>query len=519
VNLRLRQGLSAIALGVCATLVVAACSSGTTPQGSSSGGANAGKPGGQLRVGVSALPPGQGNPFSAIGSPSVYVWASIFDALTTVDKTGKVQPGLATSWKNIDPTHWSFTLRQGVTFSNGEPFNADAVVATVNYLTSKEGKATSVGGELSMLASAQATDPNTVEITTSTPNPVMPASLCVMYIPAPKAWAQLGAKGFATQPVGTGPFVANSFTQNSVQLTANTKSWRAPKVDKLSFTMLADQAARTQALQSKQIDLEIGVSPDQMPSLSSAGFNVVTSSPQQIMSLAFRQTSGGPIADPMVRQALNYAVNKDAMNTSLLGGKGAAPTQGTASNTFGNNPSVKGFPYDPDKAKQLLQQAGYGSGLKLSADVVVGSFPADAQIYQSAAADLAKVGVQLTLTQITFADFLSKYLPNSWDTPMFGLSWNGQPTLQASRPDTIFSCLQPKAFFCDPTVKDLLTKASTEFDENQRKQTLQDVATQMQANPPALLLMEQIDINAMASNVKGFSADNRTVHYENITVN
>lgn len=514
--MRFRKGLTLVALGVCATLVAAGCSSGASAQGSNAGGG--GKPGGELRVGVSALPPGQGNPFSAIGSPSVYVWAAIFDSLTTVDASGKVQPALATAWKNIDATHWTFTLRQGVTFSNGEPFNADAVVATIDYLTSAEGKATSVGGELSMLASAKATDANTVEITTSTPNPILPASLCVMYIVAPKAWSTLGAKGFAAKPVGTGPFIATSFTQNAVQLTANTKSWRAPKLDKLSFTQLADQAARTQALQSKQIDLEIGVSPDQMSTLTSAGDKVVTSSPQQIMSLAFRQSAGGPVASPLVRQALNYAVNKDAINTSLLGGKGGAPTQGTASATFGHNPAVTGFPYDPDKAKQLLQQAGYGSGLKLSADVVTGSFPADAQIYEAAAADLAKVGVTLTLTQITFADFLTKYLSNSFETPMFGLSWNGQPTLQASRPETIFSCLHPKAFFCDPKVGDLLTKASTEFEEAQRKQTLEDVATQMQANPPALLLIEQIDINATTSSVKGFSADNRSIHYENMTV-
>lgn len=508
----LRRRLGAIGAAT-ALLAVAACGGGAD-----NGDTAEGAPGGTLRVAVPDLPPGQGNPFTAVGSPSVYTWAAIFDSLTVITAEGETDPALATEWENVDETTWRFTLREDVTFSNGESFDAEAVAATVDYLLSEEGSTTVVGGELSTLASAEVEDEHSVVITTDEPDPILPTRISVMPIVAPQAWEELGPEGFATEPVGTGPFSVDSLTQNEVNLSAYEDSWRAPEVDSLSITRLAEVTPRTQALQSGQVDLAIRVAPDQITSLSDAGFTIETA-PAQIMSLAFRQIDeDSPIADPRVRIALNHAVDREAMVESLLGGEGGVPTQGTSATTFGHNPDLPGFEYDPELARELLAEAGYEDGMELTSQIVVGSFAADSEIYQSAAANLAEVGVDLHLEQVSFAEWLERYQTDNWDLDMFGLSWNAAPILDASRPYTIFSCLKPSAFFCDEEVADLIGQADTEFDPAAREGLLQEVAARMQENPPSLLLVEQADINATGPQLQGYVDENRLIRYEDITV-
>lgn len=496
---------------------LAACGGGASGTGADT---PDGAPGGTLRLGVTELPPGQGNPFTAAGSPSIYTWSAIFDSLTIVDADGQTSASLATDWTNIDETTWEFTLRDDIAFSNGEEFNAEAVVTTVDYLVSDEGAATVVGNDLALLKGAEAVDELTVRLTTDSPDPILPTRLSVMSIVAPEAWTELGPDGFAAAPVGTGPFAVDSITQNEVKLSAFTDSWRAPQADAMTVTRLSDAAARLQALQSNQIDLAIGISPDQVEVLESSGYGIHTA-PAQVMSLAFRQTlKDNPVADVRVRRALNHAVDRQAIVDSLLAGRGGVPTQGTTENTVGHNPDVTGFEYDPELATELLEEAGYGDGLELDAEIVVGSYAADSEIYQAAAADLAKVGVTLNLEQITFPEWLEKYQTDGWgdDVEVFGLSWNATPLMDASRPYTIFSCLRSPAFFCDKKVTPLLEEAQNEFDPEARTALLQDVATRMNENPPALFLTEQTDINATGQQVANYSVANRVIAYENITV-
>ena len=146
------------------------------------------------------------------------------DPLVLRDNNGKLLPGLATAWEAVDPQTWRFTLRSGTTFSNGEPVNAAAVVATIEYLMSEEGKATSVGREVGHLSGASAIDDLTVEITTSRPDPVLTNRLALVSIVEPGQWAALGAEGFADQPVGTGPYQVSAWGAGDVTLTANGSS-------------------------------------------------------------------------------------------------------------------------------------------------------------------------------------------------------------------------------------------------------------------------------------------------------
>ncbi|MFL6118435.1 ABC transporter substrate-binding protein [Actinophytocola sp.] len=474
---------------------------------------------GVLRVGVQTLPPGQGNPFSAVGSPSIYTWSPMFDALTVVNANGEPAPALARKWASTSRTTWTFTLRSGLRFSDGEKLDAAAVVATFDYLHSDPGRATVVGKELLTLSASRAVSATEVEFTTAAPDPILPNRIATMYIVAPKAWAERGPGGFAASPVGSGSYQVESWNPGKVTFTGFNGSWRRPVVPRLEITEIGEPAARLQALQSGQLDLVLGLSPDQQARITAAGATVQVTPAPQVMSLAFVTTRGStPLSDRRVRQALNYAVDKNSIVDNVMAGLGRPASQGATPGAFGYAEDVKPYPYDPAKARRLLAEAGVGSGFALPAEVVVGTYPADAEIYQAMAADLAKVGVRVTLRQVQFAAWLDKYTKGTWDTPAFGLSWNTAPILDASRPYALFSCAKTPAFFCDEAVMPLQAKASTEFDTGRRATLLADLARAAHDNPPSLLLVEQIDLNATAGGVKGYHDVNRVINYHELTV-
>jgi peptide/nickel transport system substrate-binding protein len=473
-----------------------------------------------ITIAVPGLPPSQGNPFKeGPGTPGIHTYAAMFDALTRVDNKGVVRARLATYWKTINSTTWRFTLRQGVKFSNGEAFNADAVNETIDFLISADGRKTVIGStELPDVTGAKKVSEFVVDITTKTPDAILPAKLAALYIVAPKAWKSAGQDVFAKAPIGTGPYKVDSITTTRIEMSAFTGSWRSPKADKLVLIPLRDAASRLQALQSGQVNMAIAINPDQINAAKSAKATVISVPAPQVMSLAFNVTAGGAVKDVRVRQALNYAVNKEAIASSLLAGKGKAATQGVTPSVLGYNSAVQGYPYNQAKAKELLAAAGYEKGLTIAADITVGSFPADDLIYQSVKSDLAKVGVTLNYTTITFAQWLPQYNANSWKGEAFGLSWNSAPRGDASRPYAIFVCKPVGAFYCNAEEDAMVKKTALELNAAKRLALLKEIAVKVTASAPALYIVEQIDLYALGKGVKGFSAANRSIAYENIYV-
>lgn len=473
-----------------------------------------------ITIAVPGLPPSQGNPFKeGPGTPGIHTYAAMFDALTRVDNKGVVRPRLAKYWKTINSTTWRFTLRQGVKFSNGEAFNADAVNETIDFLISADGRKTVIGStELPDVTGATKVSEFVVDITTKTPDAILPAKLAALYIVAPKAWKSAGQDVFAKAPIGTGPYKVDSITTTRIEMSAFTGSWRSPKADKLVLIPLRDAASRLQALQSGQVNMAIAINPDQINAAKSAKATVISVPAPQVMSLAFNVTAGGAVKDVRVRQALNYAVNKEAIASSLLAGKGKAATQGATPSVLGYNSAVQGYPYNQAKAKELLAAAGYEKGLTIAADITVGSFPADDLIYQAVKADLAKVGVTLNYTTITFPQWLPQYNANSWKGEAFGLSWNSAPRGDASRPYAIFVCKPVGAFYCNAEEDAMVKKTALELNAAKRLALLKEIAVKVTASAPALYIVEQIDLYAVGKGVKGFSAANRSIAYENIYV-
>lgn len=474
-----------------------------------------------VRFGVTILPPSWGNPYRGNGTPGTLIWYALFDALTRVDARGELAPALAKRWSAESPLAWRFELRHDVRFSNGRPLDAEAVAATLTWLASAAGRRTVVGNELRGIAGVEVIDPWTLRIETREPDAILPKRLAAMMIVEPGEWLRLGPEGFGRAPVGTGPFVLESWgeTEKLSRLVANRTSWRRPRVERLEFRALPDYAVRLQALLSQEIDLT-DVAVDDLPLIEHRGLRSVNAPAMQVMSVAFivDRDDPGPLRDGRVRQALNHAVDKELINHALLGGLGVPASQPASRVTPGHNPSLDPYEYDPSRARALLAEAGYAAGFHLDIDIAAGITATDTAIYQTVAQFLEDVGIAVTLRSRPFSIFIRNYLTGNWQADALGLSWNAAPYNDVARPMEYFSCRKRNPLFCDETLAAALAAANAEFDVERRREMLQKLAAQYRAAAPALFLVETVDVYAMHPRLRGLELANRVPVYEALSV-
>ncbi|MBL8630444.1 MAG: ABC transporter substrate-binding protein [Rhodospirillaceae bacterium] len=475
----------------------------------------------ELRMALISGPPSLGNPYTGVGPPSSFVWEALFDMLVQPDENGELQPRLALSWEVVEPTRWRFKLRPNVTFSNGEPFNADAVVATLKWLRrTDEGKRTLVSTEVGTIADAVAVDALTVDVITTKPDAILPKRLTAAAIVAPKAWRDLGPEGFAQTPSGTGPYVVKSWKHQGGQvlLEANRSSWRKPVIDRIVFVMAADSVARSQSMLAGRIDILNIVTPEVAAAFEGTDYKAVVSQTAQVYSIAFETMRNGTHAvnDQRVRQAINYAVNKENITNVVMRGTMRSASQGATPATFGYDPALKPYPYDPAKAKALLADAGYAKGLKMTAEIVTNGMSGGADYLPLVQQDLRAVGIDLEIRSVVFSDWLRKYTSNSFDVDMFGLSWNGAPYYDSLRALEYHSCAKANPFFCDTSVMPLIEAAGREFDVEKRRTLLRSLAGMARDAAPALFLYEVTDISVISPKVLNYEVKLRVPVYEKL---
>ncbi|HEU4529875.1 MAG TPA: ABC transporter substrate-binding protein [Steroidobacteraceae bacterium] len=472
-----------------------------------------------LRVGVSGLPASLGNPFKGNGRPGTLVWYAIFDGLTQLDEHGRLVPALALSWELAEPTLWRFQLRPDVRFSNGRPFDAAAAVAVLEWLASKDGRATVIGNELRGVVQARAAGPLTLEVRTRDPDPILPKRMVGALMVEPGAWSALGPDRFALAPAGTGPYVLTQWDQRRrrAQARANPYGWRRVALEGLEYVELPNAAVRTQALLSRDIDIA-AVEIEELDRLEDRGFPIVSAPSMSVMSLVFitERATPGPLQDVRVRQALNYAVDKETIARTLLRGFAPASGQPAPRISFGHDPGLRPYPYDPARARALLAQAGYPNGFPLRAQIITNSFPADGLIYEAVAHYLRQVRVEATLEVITFPQYLRHLQRNSFTGDAFGSMWNSAPYNDATRPMESVSCRRPRPFFCDRALADQLERTMRILPEQERLAAMRSLARAYHQAAPALFLVEQVDLYAHHPELRNVRLRNRVPVYEDM---
>ena len=301
-------------------LFITACLGAALVAACGQGAANKPTPatGGQvLRVAAGSLPSSLGNPFRGNGRPGSLLWLAIYDGLTAIDDNDQLGPALATAWTLVEPTVWRFKLREGVRYSNDRPFDAEAAAEVFAFLRSDQGKRSLIGSEARGIVEARAVGPLELEIRTERPDPVLPRRLAAIMMIEPTALADMGMDAYAQKPVGTGAFVMTGWDQRTRRLTLarNPKSWRPSTIDGVVFYELPSAAGRTQALLSGDVDLSL-VDLEETERLERNGFHVLYRPSMQVKAYSFRNVGGdpaSPLRDVRVRQALNYAVDKEAI--------------------------------------------------------------------------------------------------------------------------------------------------------------------------------------------------------------
>ncbi len=454
-----------------------------------------------------------GFPASRFFPNSSWDWGSatiaplLFDALTQVEEGGEIVPALATGWKSENERLWVFDLRQGVTFSNGEPFTSEAVVSAIEYLKSPEARVLNTSNQATNIDRVEPRGDHTVTIRTIEPDAMLPSRMRVIHMLPPKYFADLGKTAFIAAPHGTGPFMAYELSDARSQFVANPHGWRPPRVPKLVWLQVPDGISRIQAILSEGADIAFNVGPGAESVVRESGAWVDAVNAAGVDTMPFITVKDSPVQDKRVRLAVNYAVNKTRIAATLLEGRAQPATQFAPPGVFGYDTSLmQPFPHDPDRARALLVEAGYPDGIDLTIELYLDSAE-KAAVVQQIALDLEEVGIHLTILNSTVMDIQQRGLfGGRWDGDMIRLPYYGLPSFDALAPFNVHSCLWLAPFHCDPEITARVLDARGTFDLDERLQKTRALQRSLIADPPALLLFDSVRYFVVAERVTGYRA-------------
>jgi len=456
--------------------------------------------------------------------------------------TSENAPGLAEKWEgSADGLTWTFHLRKGVKFHDGETFNADAVCANFDRWYNFKGIlqnssvsaywqdvfggfAKNESAELppSTFKSCAAKDESTVEIVLTRVTSRFPAGLALtsFSISSPKALKQYDADKLSgnpesptyppyadAHPTGTGPykFVKWDKGNKQVELEANDEYWGdKAHIKKLVFKTISEENARKQALESGGIDGYDLVAPGDLKSLKDGGFNVLTRDAFNILYLGINQKNP-QLAKPQVRQALAYAINRDALVKAKFPEGAEVAKEFMPKTVAGYADDVTEYPYDEAKAKSLLQQAG-ASNLALNfyypTEVTRPYMPNPEEIFEVIKADLQKVGVKITAKPLPWnPTYLEQVQNGAADIALLG--WTGDYNDAYNFIGTFFGRQKPEWGFNNPALFAALTHADTNPDAAGREAEYKAINKQIMDFLPGVPLAHSPPGLVFGKNIEG----------------
>ncbi len=474
-------------------------------------------------VGIAADPTGF-DPEAVLNNTSGFVMSTIFDSLVRYKPgTTEVVPGVAQSWDvSADGLTYTFHLRHGLKFTDGTPLDAKAVIWNVDRQLNKsnpqyiyntgpvEGYTDFTYGAL---ASYRQVNDDTVEFKFKQPSAPFLASLAMVWngLVSPAAAAKWG-KDIRNHPVGSGPFVLHEWRQrDEIVLDANPGYWGGkPKIDHLIFKELPDPQAAVLALKRNEIQILGDVSTQAIPALKSDPAVTVLTQPGLAVDGVALPTQAAPFNDKRVRQALNYAVDKKAIDRALFAGLAVPMTSPLPAAQWGFDASLKGYPYDPAKARSLLHEAGVQPGLKvelLTYNSPRGYNPAGANLAVAIQGYLKKVGIDAEVRQEEIGGYLATVRAGTYK----GMSmegWSGDN----GDPDNFLAVLWGAknipinnwAHYQNPDVEKLLAQALVVSDQAKRAQLYGQVQRIVLDDAPWIFINSTLQIRAARKNVEGF---------------
>lgn len=327
---------------------------------------------------------------------------NIYETLMVRTPDGALKPGLAADVPAlVDPVTWQVKLRPGIAFHNGEPFNADAVVYSVKRIIDPAFNSEQISF-FNTIRDAVRMDDLTVNIVTDGPDPILLSRLYWMKMVPPGYAAD---PQFAEAPVGTGPYRFVEWKRGQhIVLKRNAEYWGTPPaIDAVTYRFVEEPGTRLAGLMAGEFDVITNLLPEFTGQVPQAIHILGLEHPIIILN-----ADGGPTQDIRVRQALNYAVDKEALAEGLFEGYAqVAQGQLLSPSFFGYNPDVKAYPYDPDKAKALLKEAG-AEGATVELIGTAGRWLKDRELVEAVAAYWEAVGIKAAVRIFEFNEYLNR---------------------------------------------------------------------------------------------------------------
>lgn len=459
-----------------------------------------------------------------------------YDSLLQYDKDLNVQPALAESWKIVDDNTWEFKLRQGVKFHSGKELKAEDVVYSLTLgadATSVDKAAASVAGFKPKITKVEAVDDYTVRITTDGPDATVPGWF------AWARWSVIAPKDIydkikpTVEMDGTGPYRLVEYVQNDrVVYERNPDFWGEGQgyLEKITFKVIPDEAARIAALRAGQVDIAEVVSYDTAKPLEGdPNITVMTGTmgENRVMQISSKG-DGKPWDDKRVRQAISMAINRQGMIDNIYGGKAVLTASipegwgpyGLNQAELAENPYIK---YDPERAKALLKEAGYENGFDVKLIITAGEYTKLGEVIKE---NLADVGINVTLVPMEAAQFSAAYSAGDYEMmlnahgfrrdPVGKLTQYGAPDLAPQK--TWYS--YPNGWKNDKLIE-LYNKAVSTFDEKERAPIIQEMQRIGLEEATFVYLVAPSKITLLRNRVQDYFTDYMGFHHalRNIWVN
>jgi peptide/nickel transport system substrate-binding protein len=450
-----------------------------------------------------------------------------------VNGTADIAPALALSWEpSADAKSWTLKLREGVAFHDGTPFNAEAVKFNFDrwnnqdneYALVDQGKDLSAwtyifgnfyGQEGYLLESVEVVDDSTVTFTLTRPVGFLPQLLASSYfgMHSPKAVMDGGIE-YGTPvkgAVGTGPFVFSEWIDGDrVILTRNDNYWgEKAGVEQVVFRGIEEAATRLAELEAGSLDIAVALSPDDYESVNGdPDLKISLSSADLRVGYIGMHQANKPFDDVRVRQAVAYAIDKQAIVDAFYGELAVVAGEFIPPALFGNS-GMEAYPYDPEKAKALLAEAGYPDGFDTQFWYMPVSrpyYPNPKDLAESAASYLADVGINVELMTEDWGIYLDEY--NQGKFPLYMLGWSADfadpdnfitPFFNSSNATTGFG-------WDDPETVALIEQAQTSGSNEERTKIYAEIAQRLHDQMPALPMVFPRSYAAMRTNVEGYLA-------------
>ncbi|MEM7735475.1 MAG: ABC transporter substrate-binding protein [Deinococcota bacterium] len=387
---------------------------------------------------------------------------NVFETIMKRDAEGNLELGLAAEWPmQIDDTTWHIKLRDGVVFHNGEPLNAAAVAFSVNRMVDPDLNSEQLS-YYSTFVSASVIDELTVELKTSGPDPILPARLYYFMISPPQATLE---DSFASAPVGSGPYKFVLWDRgNEIKLEANEDYWGGrPEVDGVTYRFIEESGTRLSALIAGEVDLITNLLPEFKAQVPQAASMRGLEHPIVILN-----TDEGITADKRVRQALNYAVDKEALVSALFEGDAVVEEGQLLGQTyFGFNEDIIAYPYDPERARQLLEEAGAVGG-QITLVSTSGRWLKDRELTEVVGGFWEAAGLDVDVQIYEFGEYLDRLFDKENRSDAFFIV-SGNELLDADR--SLSAYYAPSGFGASNSFEELeawITEARTETDLEKR---------------------------------------------------